>query len=281
VFKGVKITVGPGFYNKVNVPIALALMVLIGLCPLLAWRRPTGRKLLTDMTLPLILGFLGGALAFGAGIRYLPTLLVMAFSGLITGTVLFELYRGAAAKRAGSGDPFPIAAIKVVLGSRRRYGGYIVHMGMVLIFIGLSGAPLKQEVAGTIRPGESISAGDYTLKYLKMRWVPTSDRLAVTTQLKAFHDGVAIGYLVPERRFYEKKEDQPTSEVSILSNWKEDLYVALTGYNRDGRASFKILVNPFVPWLWVGGYFAVFGVVLAVWPRRRTVLPGRENETQP
>jgi cytochrome c-type biogenesis protein CcmF len=108
---------------------------------------------------------------------------------------------------------------------------------------------------------------------MNMRWVPTKDRLAVTTRLKAFREGQAIGYLVPERRFYENREDQPTSEVSIISDWKEDLYVALTGYNRDGRASFRILINPLVPWLWIGGYVISFGVLLAVWPHRRRKIP--------
>ena len=278
--KGVKITVGPGFYNRVNVPIALVLMVLIGICPLLAWRKQAGQRLIKDLPLPGILGITGLLAAYAVGIRSLPTLLVMAFSGFILGSVLVEFYRGAAAKRKGGGGPLPVATVKMVLGSRRRYGGYIVHLGMVLIFIGLSGAPLKQEVSGTIRPNESISVGEYTLKYMNMKWVPTSDRLAVTTRLKAFHDNRAIGYLVPERRFYEKREDQPTSEVSILSNWKEDLYVALTGYNRDGRASFRVMVNPLVPWLWLGGYVTVLGVFLAVWPRKRRQVSAGQKEQQ-
>lgn len=274
ITKGVKITVGPGFYNRVNVPIALILMVLIGVCPLLAWRRPVGRKVLRDLALPSVLALIGAFGAYASGIRSAATILVMTFSAFILGSVLVELYRGAFARNAANGEPLPLAAIKVVLSTRRRYGGYIVHLGMVLIFMGLSGGPLTQEVTGTIRPNESLSVGDYTLKYMHMRWVPAKDRLAVTTRLKAFRDGRAIGYLVPERRFYENREDQPTTEVSILSNWKEDLYVALTGYNRDGRASFRIMINPLVPWLWTGGYVVGFGVLLAVWPHRRRMLPG-------
>jgi len=275
IAKGVKVTVGPGFYNRVNVPIALVLMVLMGVGPLLAWRRPTGARIARDFSLPMVFGVIGAVAAYSFGIRNVSTILVMTFSALILGSVLVELYRGACAFAGANGDSLPIAAIKVVLGSRRRYGGYIVHLGMALIFMGLAGAPLTREVTGTIVPQESLSVGDYTLKYMNMRWVPTKERLAVTTRLKAFHKGQALGYLVPERRFYENREDQPTSEVSIFSSWKEDLYVALTGYNRDGRASFRILINPFVPWLWLGGYVMGFGVLLAVWPRRRRALPGR------
>jgi cytochrome c-type biogenesis protein CcmF len=216
-----------------------------------------------------------GALgAYASGVRNLVTILVMTFSALILGSVLVELHRGASAVRQKDGDPFPFAVMAVVLKNRRRYGGYIVHLGVALIFIGLSGSPLSREVTGTIIPDESLSVGNYTLRYMNMRWVPAKDRLAVTTKLKAFRDGQAMGYLVPERRFYEKREDQPTSEVSILSNWKEDLYVALTGYNRDGRASFRVVINPLVPWLWMGGYVVGLGVLLALWPRRRKVLSG-------
>ena len=272
IIKGVKITVGPGFYNRVNVPLALVLMVLMGVGPLLAWRRPIERRIARCFTLPAVLGVFGAACAYVSGIRHLATVLVMAFSAFILGSVLVELFRGASTVSAKNGSPLPLAAIKVVLSNRRRYGGYIVHLGMALIFMGLSGAPLTREVTGTIRPNESLSVGDYTVKYVNMKWVPTKERLAVTTKMKAFHDGQAIGYLVPERRFYENREDQPTSEVSILSNWKEDLYVALTGHNRDGRASFRILINPFVPWLWIGGYLIGFGILLAVWPHRRKIL---------
>jgi cytochrome c-type biogenesis protein CcmF len=159
----------------------------------------------------------------------------------------------------------------VVLSNRRRYGGYGVHLGMVLIFLGLSGAPLTSETTGTLRPGESIASGQYTIRYMKMEWIPARSSLAVAVRLKALRKGLPIGYLVPEKRFYENREDQPTSEVSILSSWREDLYVALTGYNRDGRASLRILVNPLVPWLWMGGYVAGLGILFAVWPQKRKI----------
>jgi cytochrome c-type biogenesis protein CcmF len=266
---GTKITVGAGFYNRVNVPIALVLMVLMGICPLLAWKRSAGRSVGRDLVVPLVMAVLGAAGSLAVGIRHPATVLVMSLSGLIVGSVLMELYRGAAAVRDVHGSPFPAAAVRVVWGNRRRYGGYIVHLGMALVFMGLSGAPLTEEVSGTLRPNESLAVGNYSIKYKRMEWVPSKDRLSVTTQLIAYRDGNAIGKMVPERRFFEKREDQPTSEVSILSNWKEDFYVALTGYNRDGRASFRVMVNPFVPWLWYGGYVIALGIVIAVWPRRR------------
>ncbi len=275
---GTKVTVGPGFYNRFNVPLALLLMVLIGVCPLLAWRKGTLSQVARELPVPVLLALGGAGASWAAGIRNLPTLLVMAFSALVLGSILRELYRGAAARGSLTGEALPVACGRAVLANRRRYGGYLVHLGMILIFMGLSGAPLTEEVSGTIRPSEALTVGDYTLRYLDMRWIPGKDRLAVTTRLKAFREGQALGYLVPERRFYANREDQPTSEVSIFSSWKEDLYVALTGYNRDGRANFRILVNPFVPWLWVGGYLAGAGVLLAVWPRGPRSRKGSRGE---
>jgi cytochrome c-type biogenesis protein CcmF len=144
---------------------------------------------------------------------------------------------------------------------------------MVLIFVGMAGATMVQESKATLRPTESMTVGEYTLKYERMKWIPSSDRLAVTTRLKAYKDGEALGYLTPEKRFYEKREDNPTSEVSIRSSLKEDLYVILTGYNKDGRASFRALINPLVPWMWIGGYVIVLGTALAVFPMGRRQPP--------
>ena len=172
-------------------------------------------------------------------------------------------------RRRALSEPVPVAALRAALANPQRYGGHIVHLGMALIFLGLAGAPLTREVTGTLRPGESLQIGEYRVKYLNMEWLPANDRLAVTTRLEAFRGGRAIGILVPEKRFYMGREDKPTSEVSIVSNWFEDLYVILTAYSRDGTATLRILVNPMVPFLWAGGFVAGLGALIALWPGRR------------
>jgi cytochrome c-type biogenesis protein CcmF len=267
---GTKIMVGQSFYNRVNVPIALLLMVLIGTCPLLAWRRTPSGNFIRNLLLPLALAAAGAAGAVALGINEIPTVLVMSFSVFILGSVIMELSRDAKVWIGVWGDPFPLAAMRAVWENRSRYGGYVVHLGMVIIFLGLSGAPLTEELQSTIKPRESLAIGNYTLKYRKMEWIPSQDRLAVTTQLLAFKDGKAVGLLIPEKRFYEGRETQSTSEVSILSDWKEDLYVALTDYSLDGQANFRVLIKPFVSWLWIGGYVVGIGTLIAIWPRRRS-----------
>ena len=277
---GKKLAVGPGFFNRMNVPLGICLLLLMGLCPLLGWRRTKSGGLIRNLRFPL-----GGAAVFAAlswvlGVRNAPSFATFTAAGFVLAVIAQEFYSGSAARAAATGQPLPRALVGLIGAGRRRYGGYIVHAGIALIFIGLSGATMTEEVNATLRPTESLKAGSYTLRYERMQWVPTSDRLSVTTRLRASRDGETLGYLVPERRFYDRKEDQPTTEVSILSSWAEDLYVILTGYNRDGRASFRVLINPFVPWMWAGGYVAALGTLVAVWPRRRRGdrgLPGREG----
>jgi cytochrome c-type biogenesis protein CcmF len=266
--KGTQIAVGPAFYNKVNVPMGLLLLLLMGVCPLLGWSK-TDVGMGRIAAYPLFMALIAGVAARVLGVKSVASILVMAFSAFVLTSVATELFRGTRV-RMNSAEEAPLKALFMLTWrNRRRYGGYLVHVGMVLIFIGLAGSTMVTESQATLRPKGSMTVGDYTLKYEKMEYVPTSNRLAVTTRLKVYKDGEALAYLIPERRFYEKREDNPTSEVSIMTTWKEDLYVILTGYNKDGRASFRALINPLVIWLWIGGVVATLGTILAVFPVSR------------
>ena len=267
--KGTQIAVGPAFYNKVNVPIGLFLLLLMGICPLLGWRRTEPAGMGRILMLPAIFALAAGVLTWGLGMKSASSIIAMAFSAFVLTSVTMELYRGTQARMRTTEEPPLTAIFRLVWRNRRRYGGYLVHVGMVLIFIGMAGATMVQESKATLRPTESMTVGKYTLKYERMKWIPSSDRLAVTTHLKVYKDGKVLGYLIPERRFYEKREDNPTTEVSIRSTLKEDLYVILTGYNKNGRASFRALINPLVAWMWIGGSVIVLGTALAVFPMGR------------
>jgi cytochrome c-type biogenesis protein CcmF len=266
-FTGVKVTVGPSFYNRVNLPMVLLLMVLMGICPLLEWKNNgSGRGLARALALPLILAAATASGAVGAGIRNLSTVLVFSFAAFITGSVLVQIYRGIRIRIEAAHSHLVARTLKAFWVDRRRYGGHVVHLGVALMLLGISGAPLTVETQGTIRPGESMMVGGYTIQYREMIPVPDKDSLAITARLLVLHKGESAGWLIPEKRFFAKWEDKPTSEVSILSSWKEDLYMAMTGYKRDGEASFRVLINPFVAWLWLGGYVIAIGTFLAAWP---------------
>jgi cytochrome c-type biogenesis protein CcmF len=264
-----KIELGEGFYNRINVPIGLVLMLLLGLCPLLGWRSSDPAKLMKALRIPAVTALAAAITAWAAGVNNIWSLLTLILAGFMAGSIGLEFYRGADAKRKVTGTSWAMSLPAAIWGNRRRYGGYLAHTGMILIFMGLAGAPFTEEATATLKPGELMGVKNYTIKYVKMKKIPYSDKLIDRASIKAFKDRRYIGDLNPERRFYVKRGDRPTSEVAVLSTWSEDLYVALTGYSRDGRASFRVIVNPFVPWLWYGGYVVTLGSILAIIPRRR------------
>ncbi|NOY87580.1 MAG: heme lyase CcmF/NrfE family subunit [Deltaproteobacteria bacterium] len=266
IMTGAKVVVGAGYYNYVNGPIAIILLLLMGACPLLDWGRTTVRNMVRRLIIPGSAVLAAAGLAWSMGVRAPISILLMAFSAFVVTAVVEDLF-SAAFSRGRNTDESPARAFRRFLsGKRRRYGGYLIHIGIVMIFLGLSGATLNREANATLHPKESMKVGQYTLRYERMRWIPSSDRLAVKTRLKVYRAGKPLGYLTPERRFYGGREKQPISEVAIMGNWKEDLYVTLTGYNRDERASFRVLVNPLVPWLWAGGYIIALGTMLVLFP---------------
>jgi cytochrome c-type biogenesis protein CcmF len=267
---GDKFLVGPSYYNRVNIPIALFLMVLMGICPHLSWEKTPGRNLVKDLSLPLALAAVGAGGSLAAGVDRIPSVLVFSFSAFLVGSVIVKFYKDAKISAGTSAETIPSVVTRLIMKNRRRYGAQVVHLGIAIVFLGLSGAPLSDETHSTIKPGESISVGEYNLTYRKMEWIPGNDQVALTTWLLATKGGKAIGWLIPEKRFYERRENEPTGEVSILGNWKEDLYIALTDYDHGGRASFRVLVNPFVPWLWAGGYIVGIGTLIILWPSKRT-----------
>ncbi|GBE14762.1 cytochrome c-type biogenesis protein CcmF [bacterium BMS3Abin14] len=263
---GTKVAVGAGFYNHIIGPLAIVLLILMGVCPHLDWGGTTVRNMLRRFILPGFAVLAGGGLAWGVGVRAPISILLIAFSAFVVASIIEESINSAISNGKNTGKPIARALRRVMAGGRRRYGGYLIHIGIVVIFLGLSGATLNRAAIATLYPGESMKVGQYTLRYEKMGWIPSRDRLAVKTRLKVYRKGKTLGYLTPERRFYGGREKQPTSEVAILGNWKEDLYVALTGYDRDERASFRVLVEPMVSWLWAGGYIIALGTMLVLFP---------------
>ncbi|UCF31010.1 MAG: heme lyase CcmF/NrfE family subunit [bacterium] len=266
---GNKVAVGRAFYDRVSVPIGILLLALMGLCPLLGWKRTSLSGLKRNLRTPLLAGTLAGLFLWAEGVRHGGALFAMALSAVVVTVILQEFSRGVAARGRAFGEGRGISLVRLVLTNRRRYGGYIIHAGIALMIVGMSGAPMTREVSATLRPNDSMKVGDFTLQYRHLRWIPSTDQLAVTARLTVSKRGRPVGSLVPERRFYSGREDQPTNEVSILSTWKEDLYVILTGYYKDGRASFRVLVNPLIAWLWAGGAVVTSGTLLAIWPGRR------------
>jgi cytochrome c-type biogenesis protein CcmF len=153
--------------------------------------------------------------------------------------------------------------------NQRRYGGYIVHFGMVLIFVGISGTAFTLQNEFTLKPEENFGLGRYHIKFAGMTFGRDEAKEWMGSDLDVYLDGKLVQKLHPEKRLYTTHE-QPTTEVALLSTWRDDLYVVLAGYdNEKGLATFSVYVNPLVRWLWIGGWVMALGTVLAVVPLSR------------
>jgi cytochrome c-type biogenesis protein CcmF len=272
--RGVKITVGPPFYNQVNVPIGLALLALVGIGPVIAWRKATWSNLKRNFTKPVVAGLIGAGILFPfvpltdkAEIYSYLTFILCIF---VLATIFIEFYKGSAARRAAHEDSYLGSVSQLVWKNKRRYGGYIVHVGVVLIFAGIAGSQAYDlEFQKHMQIGETVKLRDYDITYERLLVKEqTSRKTRVIAQLGVMQNGRRIWTGNPEKEFY-KKQNQPVSEVDLLSTWKEDLYLILADFNPDNSsATIKIHINPMVSWMWTGGWIIAFGTSICMWPDR-------------
>ncbi|MCI0768647.1 MAG: heme lyase CcmF/NrfE family subunit [Chloroflexi bacterium] len=273
-FDGSRITVGPPFYQQVNGPILLALLVLMGIGPLLAWRKASWASIRRNFRLPLAGAFVWAIVMVTVlDVSNLWTLAAVDACAFVFGVVMLEYYRGVRARRRATREAYPQALVNLVSRNRQRYGGYIVHLSILLIALGVIGVNLHQkDFDVTLAVGESASIGDYTLTYRGIDQRRGEDSSVTEATLVVFRGGKQIDVVHPGRVVYDGQESQPTSRIAIRSNLREDLYVVLAAWD-DEVATFLMFVNPLVIWLWIGGGLFVFGTLVAVWPQRQ---PARE-----
>jgi cytochrome c-type biogenesis protein CcmF len=265
--RGVKITVGPPFFNKVNGPLGILLLFLTGVGPVIAWRRASVKSLRRNFTTPVVTGLLAGVLFFALGYRNYYAIVVLSLAGFVLATIFAEFIRGARTRQSIMHESAPQALGRLVSKNPRRYGGYVVHIGVVLIFIGIAGSSFfKIEKQVSLQPGASVEAGRYLLQYTGLQ---NSDNAHTSSQIAVvdvFLNGRRIDTLHPEKRFY-KRQQQPTTEVAIRPTLRDDLYVVLGGYDEaSGLATFQIFVNPLQSWLWIGGVLLVLGAGITMMP---------------
>jgi cytochrome c-type biogenesis protein CcmF len=269
---GSRISVGKPFFDKVNIPLGLILLFLTGVGPLLAWRKTSAESLKRNFGWPLLIGLVGGAVAFALGIREFYSLVCLILCVFVTATIGMEFFRGAKVLGARSGSSLMVSAVDLTMRNTRRYGGYIVHIGMVLIFVGLSGAAFNKDVQKEMRPGSRLTIGGYTLLLQSMDSKPepnyTSERLIV----EVMKDSKPLMMLYPERRFFPANQESGTM-VAIYSTLREDLYVVYAGRSPDNDVPVvHTYLNPLVKWIWLGGVVVVLGTIVTLLPNRRAVM---------
>jgi len=277
--RGVKITVGPPFFNKVNTPLGLVLLFLMGVGPVIAWRRATWSTLRRSFAFPAGSGLLAGLVCVAVGVRNYWALLAFSLIFFVLGTIVQEFYRGVRARQAMVGEGAVQALGRLVGKNRRRYGGYVVHVAIVMIFAAITGtSAFRIEKQVTLNEGQTFEIGGYTLRYDGLEDKDTPHVSSLMAKMAVLVDGKQIDLLKPEKRFY-KKPEQPTTEVAIRSTLGSDLYLVLGSYDAETRmATILAYLNPLIAFLYWGGATLVLGTFIAIWPVRA---PAREPAYAP
>jgi cytochrome c-type biogenesis protein CcmF len=275
LFMGSRIAVGPKYFNLLGSMLAIPLLLLTGVGPLIAWRKASIGNLRNQFTVPVIVGVATAAavwFAVGPGLTlYANTM--WSLCAFVLATIVQEYVRAIRA-RVAKGEENILQALGTLLRKNQaRYGGYIVHLGVVLIMAGTAGSVLNQERLENLKPGDQIDLRDYRLEYLTATPIPEQHYGGATARLALFRGDEPLGVMTPQKRLYWL-EQQPASVPSVYSTLREDIYVILTNIEADGSATFKVYRNPLVNWIWIGGYVFVLGSIAVMWPHpRRNPLP--------
>lgn len=265
--RDLKVSVGAPYFQRVNGPILLGIVVLMGIGPLLPWRRASRQQLRRAFLAPLIAALALTVAVVLLGVREAPAVAGVFCCLFVLATIAAEFAQGARARHSGVGEGYTAAIYGLLRRNGRRYGGYIIHLGIVAIALGALGSQVYQvERQVTLTEGQTAQIGAYTVQYNGRREYAVADRRVDEAALTIRRGDRAIGELRPTKSFYRGFEDQATTGVAIRTTALEDLYIVLTTWDAHS-ASFLLVVNPMVVWLWVGGLIVLVGTAFTLWPR--------------
>jgi cytochrome c-type biogenesis protein CcmF len=264
--------VGQGYYNFFLRVFGLPLLLLMGIGPLVAWRRASLRSLALTFLWPFGFALATGLvlLALGAG-SSIPGLIAYTFSAFVLASIAFEFARGTRARRALAGGSWPRAFSDLVGRNRRRYGGYVVHAAIVLLAIGIAGSSAYDTVReGQLARGQTLAVGDYRLTYLRLDERPGANATEVRAVVGVERDGRGLGTVEAGKNAYTA-EQQVSNEVGIRSDLLtgEDLFVIAEQVNADGTVYLRVFVKPLVNLIWLAGVVFLLGSLIALWPDAR------------
>ncbi len=266
---GHKVTVGPPFYERATSPLFAVMLFLMGVAPLSAWRHSTAKTLGRSMWKPFLVSLLAPIAAFVGGVRLFAGLLTFWLTAFVASVTLYEFWRGARARSRRAGEALPVALWRLAGRNRRRYGGYIIHLGVVLMAVGIIGIEAFQaETQATIPQGGEITLRDYTMRYESLAFFDTADnRNVARAVVSVYKNGKYVGELHPRRDFFYDSQ-QPMTIPGVRSTLEDDFYVLLVDWmpiSSEG-ATFKVFHNPLVNWLWWGAWVFILGTLVAAWP---------------
>jgi cytochrome c-type biogenesis protein CcmF len=269
VVTGKQVTVAAPFFNQVNGPIFFMLILLMGVCTLIGWRRASLENLARNFVRPFAVALLTAVGLFALGVREALGLIAFSTAAFVLTTILLEFYRALAVRVRQHGENPPAALFHLFARNRRRYGGYVVHLGIVCAVVGITGSTFFQsDMQQNLKPGESLTLAPYTLSFEGFSDYVEADHEVIAAKVNVFENGALIATLSPQKNYYSAV-DQMTTEVAVRSTAREDLYLILAGWDKDGSATLKVIINPLVTWLWVGFGVFIAGTLIAAWPDAR------------
>lgn len=297
---GQQISVGPPFFNRINLPIGLVLLALVGIGPVIAWRRATKKNLQKNFTLPVVVMLGTGVVLWVLGARHELALVTWSLSAFVLTIIATEFYKGTKARARIEGEGYALAFIHLITRNRRRWGGYIVHIGFVSLCVAFAGAAYNEDFRFNVQPGDVVEVTSpyghtYELTYEGLsvsRGMGQRNLIwqAIAT-VSVSSDGRALGLMTTEKRQYTNRDTQPMTEVGIRSTLQEDLYLILAALNDTSGAlandagaqgiDLQVLVKPLVMWIWIGCFLLSVGTIIALWPnvdRRRAAQPEASAE---
>jgi cytochrome c-type biogenesis protein CcmF len=247
-------------------PIGLLMLFMTGVGPLLAWRKTTLINLRDQFLFPVGLCVVAGVGTALLGIRFWASGLCFSLCALVSGTILQEFWRGARVRQRGTGTDLFTALIGLVGRNKRRYGGYIVHVGVVLIFLGFAGREFRQTSKVALREGQEARLGDFTFRQQQLTITDDPQKQMVTAQVAVLRDGKAVTTMYPAKWFFHKS-NQPTTEVAIQRGIAQDIYLVLGNYEAKSQTAFlELWVTPLVNWIWIGFAIIAIGTLIALMP---------------
>jgi cytochrome c-type biogenesis protein CcmF len=274
---GEKISVDAPFFNRVNVPIAMFLLLLTGVGPLIAWRRSSVESLKRAFLWPLAAGVAVALGLFAEGVHHFYALVSFMLCTFVAVTVIIEFYKGAKAIVAKTGQNLLMGMMELTHRNTRRYGGYLVHLGIVVLFVGFTGKAFDLNATVELGTNQTLTLGHFTMRSIGMESGQNHNYQWSRLNLQVTKDGQDLGTMSPERRFYIASK-QPTSDVAIRRRLDQDLYINYAGPSDDGtKAVIQTFVNPLVSWVWIGYWVVLIGTLICMIPSKtKLVFPRTE-----
>ncbi len=268
LFAEQEITVARPFYDQVNGPLMLALVLLMGVGPLLPWRRANLQSLRRAVQLPGAAAILTAIILMVAGIRQPYAVIGFSLCALVAVGILTEWVRGVMARRRAVGDNPAVGFVRLIMANRPRYGGYVVHLAVVMVALGVVGQSfygIQKDVV--LFPGDDATIGDYRMVYVDTTTLAYADRTEYRATVEVYRDGEFLEVMHPRRTFHPD-HNMASTRAAIRSTPLEDFYVVPSENREDGAVGFRILVNPLVWWMWIAGPVLILGTAIALWPSR-------------